>query len=159
MTTHGTSDQPPGPGEDKLVEENRAYWREVGRSLVKGSIDAADEVAKQIITVAGVLEGLYFHAIAFGDLTDTAKYPAYLLQLNLGVYLIPIGLLLVSLALALLVFFPARYRINLQAHEAARLVFTRIATRKLWLVRLSAVFLVLGVLAVGNAAYVYLAYR
>lgn len=154
-----TPTQHPEPADDSLVKENRAFWREVGREMVKGSINATEEVAKQVIAVTGILEGLYFNAIAFSDLIDTSKYPAYLLKGNLLPYLLPIGLLLVSLTLALLVFFPARYAINLQSSEASKYVYTQLAIRKLRLVRSSAVFLILGVLAIGNAAYIYLAYR
>jgi hypothetical protein len=154
-----TPPQHPEPTDDSLVKENRAFWREVGKEMVKTSINATEEVAKQIIAVASILAGLYFNAIAFGDLIDTNKYPAYLLKGNLTPYLAPVGLLLISLTLAFLVFFPRRYTIDIQSSEAVKRVYTRLATRKLWLVRLSAIFLTLGVFSIGNAAYIYLAYR
>ena len=147
--------QPP----DELTAETRAFWRDLGRALVKDSIKSSDELAKQLIAVAGILEGLYFHAIAFGDLRDAAKYPPSALVVQWWVYLLPIGFLLFSLVFALAVFFPSAYNLNVQSFEAAKIVFERIARRKLWLVRLASFFLIAGVGAVMYAAYLYLITR
>ena len=57
---------------DELAQETRAFWREVGKDLVRSSVETLDNTARQIIAVAGILEGLYFHGIAF---TDLAKQP------------------------------------------------------------------------------------
>lgn len=142
--------------DNDLVAKNRAFWLTVGESLVKGSIEATDEVAKQLIGVVGVLEGLYFNAIAFSDLRDPTKYPVAKLAIQWPIYVVPVTLLLISLIAALAVFFPATFRMNLHSSEAAKLVFERIAARKLWLVRFSAVFLVLGVGAIVYATFWYL---
>ncbi len=146
-------------GADDLIEKTRTFWLGIGESLVKESVATTDEVAKQLIAVVAILEGLYFHAIVFSDLRDAAKYPVALLARQWCVYLLPIVLLLGSLICALAVFFPARYRVNMLSHEAAKIVFERIASRKLCLVRASAVFLALGVGAVLCAAYIYLRTR
>jgi hypothetical protein len=63
---------PPGPP-DPLVAETRAFWREIGKAMVRESLGTLDEMAKQLIGVAGIPEGLYFHAIAFGDLRGQVK--------------------------------------------------------------------------------------
>ena len=92
--------QPEPP--DPLVEETRAFWRDLGKDMARESIATIDETARQVITVAGILEGLYFHAIAFGDLRGKVAggWP-------MAIYLAPIVLLLFSLCAGLLVFFPA----------------------------------------------------
>lgn len=83
--------------DDQLIEETRDLWREVGQTLVRESVASLDEAAKQLIAVTGILEGLYFHAITFGDLRGQVSGGQWL------IYLAPVVLLLVSLNAALLV--------------------------------------------------------
>lgn len=139
----------PAPGQDP-VTETRAFWREVGRDMVRKAIEATESTAKQVIGVAGILEGLYFHAITFSDLRQA------LLGQGLLVYLAPIFLLLISLAAALLVFFPQAGRVNINSSLACQVFYERILTWKLWLLRLASLFLVLGVLALLFALRAYL---
>lgn len=139
--------QPPDP----LLEETRAFWRETGKSLVRESIATIDETAKQIIGVAGVLEGLYFNAIAFSDLHGAIKNISLL-----SVYLAPIVLLLISLVFALLVFFPDQYKLNFNNGEASKLVYERLAADKLRALRAASIFLVVGIFTVGLAVLIYL---
>lgn len=155
-TTQSSPPTPPPPPEAGLPENISAFWREAGRELVKGSINASDEVAKQLVTITGLLEGLYFHAITFSDLLDKTKHANSTLADWWGLYLLPIGLLLLSLACALLVFFPQRYGVNIASSEGSKATFEAIASRKLRFVQGSAVFLMLGILATMGAAYVYL---
>ncbi|HYN90119.1 MAG TPA: hypothetical protein VER55_16410 [Ardenticatenaceae bacterium] len=143
---------PPEPEpSDVLLRETRAFWRETGQALVRGSVETLDETARQIITVAGILEGLYFHAIAFGDLHATP--PALLV---LVAYLAPIVLLLLSLIAALLVFIPDHYRLNIHSSEAGRQVHAHVVASKLRYLRGAAFFLIVGVLAIIPAVLVYL---
>ncbi len=129
--------QPEPP--DPLVAETRAFWREMGRTLIKESISTLDETAKQIIGVAGILEGLYFHAITYTNLRGKMQGN------DLGVYVAPIVLLLISLTAALLVFFPEHSRLNADSSEASKLVYERTVQRKLWALRAASLFLVLGI--------------
>ena len=149
---------PPKPvlPEAALPDDPNKFWREAGRELVKGSIGACDEVAKQLVTVTGLLEGLYFHAITFSDLHDPTKYARATLLAWWWLYLLPIALLLVSLTFALLVFFPQRYNINLASAQGSKTAFEAIAARKLRCVQISACFLIAGIAATGAAAWVYL---
>ena len=142
--------------EASLPDDPNAFWREAGRELVKGSIASCDEIAKQLVTVTGLLEGLYFHAITFSDLLDKTKHPNSTLSTWWGLYLLPIALLLVSLTFALLVFFPQRYNINLASAQGSKTAFEAIAARKLRCVQISACFLIAGIAATGAAAWVYL---
>ncbi len=147
MSAPPPTPEPPDP----LAVETRAFWREVGKTLVRESIGTIDETAKQIIGVAGVLEGLYVNAITFSDLRGKVSggWPQV-------VYLAPMVLLLVSLSAALLVFFPGRYPLNLHSSEASQLVYERVVTRKLRLMRIASAGLVLGVAAVFLAVWTYL---
>jgi hypothetical protein len=138
--------EPPEPS----VAETRAFWREMGKTMIRESLGTIDETAKQIIGVAGILEGLYFHAIAFGDLRGQVQGNGLL------VYLAPVFLLLLSLVMALLVYFPERYRVNFNSSEASKLVYERVVASKLLALRLASLFLVLGVAAILVAAMAYL---
>jgi len=140
--------RPPEP--DALLEDTRAFWRETGKDLVRGSISTIDETAKQIVGVAGILEGLYFHAITFTDLRGKVAGDV------LWVYLAPIGLLLVSLCAALIVFFPDRSRLNFNSSEASKLVYERTVRAKLLALRMASIFLVLGVGGIFVAVIAYL---
>jgi hypothetical protein len=138
--------QPP----DELTKETREFWREVGRTMVRESIASIDETAKQIVGVAGVLEGLYFHAIAYTGLRGQVTGG------ELAVYLAPILLLLFSLLAALLVFFPDRYRVNVHSSEGSRKTYESVVSRKLQFLRIASVCLILGVAALVLALAIYL---
>ena len=136
---------------DELAQETRAFWREVGKDLVRSSVETLDNTARQIIAVAGILEGLYFHGIAF---TDLAGQP--LSTFEWIVYLAPILILLLSLGGALLVFFPDHYKINILSSEDSRNAHKAIVASKLTLIRRAAITLVLGVAAIFLAVALYL---
>ncbi len=139
------------PEELPFEGEAREFWREMARTLIRESITSVDETAKQVVTAAGVLAGLYFNAIAFGDLRGAVKGFG-----ELWPYLLPIVFLLGSLFFALFVFLPSSYRVNLHSSHGARQVYERVVRRKLLHLRLAAAFLLLGVAALGWALYTYL---
>ncbi len=138
--------EPPDPN----LEETRAFWRETGRELVRNSIQAIDETARQIITVAGILEGLYFHAISFSDIRGAVSGG------RLWVYLLPLVIILVSLVAAFGVFFPERFRINLLSSTGSQAAYETILHSKLLAMRIAAISLVLGVGSIILAMGVYL---
>jgi hypothetical protein len=140
--------KPPEP--DSLLEESRAFWCETGKNLVRESISTIDETAKQLVTVTGILEGLYFHAITYTDLRGKVTGDM------LWIYLAPIVLLLISLCGALVVFFPNRSRLNFNSSEASKLVYERTVRSKLWALRMASIFLVLGISGILVAMIVYL---
>ncbi len=147
MNTPLITPEPPDP----LIEETRVFWQELGKSLIRESLGVIDDTAKQIIVVAGILEGLYFNAIAFSNLRG--KVPV---SMSLIIYLSPIVLLLFSLCAALLIFFPGHYRLNFHSSEASRLLYERLIRKKLLLFRISALCLVLGIVAIILAVLTYL---
>ena len=138
------------PESDPFQPELETFWRETGRELVRGAIKSIDETAKQIIGVAGILEGLYFHAIAFAGLRGSMTgWPVV-------VYLAPILLLLLSLTAALLVFYQEIWEIDLRIWKNCKDVHRGVQQNKLRLLRTASFFLILGVAAVMFAVAVYL---
>ena len=75
---------------DPEIKENREFWQEIGKELIRKSTEPIDETAKQIIGATTILEGLYFNAIAFSNLHS--KVP---ISWQLVIYMLPIGLLLI----------------------------------------------------------------
>lgn len=144
--TSKSSDSP-----DPLPEEARSFWREMGKDMIQESLRTIDDTSKQLVTVAAILEGLYFHAITFSNLRGKVPGNWYLV-----LYLLPIGLLLISLSAALLVFFPNSYRLNIHSSEAARLVYKRVVQRKLLFLKVSAAFLVLSIISLFVVVLIYL---
>ena len=138
------------PESDPFQPELETFWRETGRELVRGAIKSIDETAKQIIGVAGILEGLYFHAIAFAGLRGSLTGGI------VAVYLAPILLLLFSLIAALMVFFPDVWQIDLRIPQNCKDVHRGVQQSKLRLLRTASIFLILGVVAIAIAVAVYL---
>ena len=136
---------------DTTDEDLKEFWREAGKEIVKNSITTLEEVAKQILGVAGVLEGLYFHAITFADLRGKVNGGI------LFIYILPIILLLITIVFSLIVFLPETFRINIANWQQSKSTFEEISKSKLLAVRLASVFLFLAVLALIATVLVYLA--
>lgn len=139
------------PEPNILVNESRAFWRDIGRKMIRDSSQTIDNTAKQFITVTGILEGLYFHAIVFSDIQRPVTDAWLLLT-----YTLPVLLLLISLISALLVFFPKHYSLNFNSSDASQIVYERVIKRKHFLLRSSSVFLVLGIFSIFIAVLTYL---
>lgn len=133
-----------------LVDETRGFWREVARDMVRDSIQTVDETGKQIVTITGILEGLYFHAIVFSDLRGDIHGNLFI------IYFAPVILFLSSLIMALIIFIPDRYNINIHSSEAGKKIYEATLKSKLIFLRLASLFLVLGVGAVGISIAFYL---
>jgi uncharacterized membrane protein YtjA (UPF0391 family) len=138
------------PEPDQSLAETRTFWHETGKLLIRESIATIDAAARQVIVVAGILEGLYFHAVTFTGLRGQAE------GWSLVLYLLPVVLLLVSLTASLMVFLPDRYRLSFQSAEACKLFHERVVRGKLRALRIGSLFLILGVAAIIGAIALYL---
>lgn len=131
------------------VEPN-PFWRENARKLVGESISTIEDVAKQLIAVNSLLEGIYFHAIAFSDVKPVlAGWIA-------GVYLAPILLWLLSLVFAVLTLSPKAYSININSSRDSKERFEEIVAKKHGMLKWSEAFLVLSFIALFAAVAHYL---
>ena len=132
-------------------DPNPKFWKDVAKGLLGESIKSIEETAKQIIGVAGILEGLYFHAIAYSDVRGKLG-SGWLVLL----YLTPLTFWLVSLLAALLVFFPRAYASNISSWRESKAAFERIVTWKHAALKMAGGFLALGALALFAAMGAYL---
>ncbi|HEV2582752.1 MAG TPA: hypothetical protein VGT44_17975 [Ktedonobacteraceae bacterium] len=114
------------------------------------SIKSFDDTAKQLVTMEGILVGLYFNAFAFAKV---AVGPGW----QLIVYLLPVVLLVASLLSALRVFFPAGYlELAQEEAHAQRILYSRVAQHKITWFRYASIFAVLSIIGVFFALMTYL---
>ncbi|MFA4935258.1 MAG: hypothetical protein WC568_05420 [Candidatus Methanoperedens sp.] len=131
------------------VEPN-PFWRENAKKLVGESISTIEDVAKQLIAVNALLEGIYFHAIAFSDVKPL------LTGWSAGVYLAPILLWLLSLVFAVLTLSPKAYAININSSRDSKERFEEIVAKKHGMLKISELFLILSFIALFAAVAHYL---
>ncbi|VVB87991.1 Uncharacterised protein [uncultured archaeon] len=133
-----------------VTPEPNPFWRENARKLVGESISTIEDVAKQLIAVNSLLEGIYFHAIAFSNvkpiLTDGIA----------GIYLAPILLWLLSLVFAVLTLSPKAYAININSSRDSKERFEEIVVKKHGMLKWSEFFLILSFIALFAAVAHYL---
>ncbi len=133
-----------------ITPEPNPFWRENAQKLVGESISTIEEVAKQLIAVNSLLEGIYFHAIAFSDVKPV------LTGWIAGVYLAPILLWLLSLVFAVLTLSPKAYKININSSRDSKERFEEIVSKKHGMLKISEVFLILSFIALFAAVAHYL---
>ena len=140
--------------QNPVIAEERSFWLETSKDTIRKSLESLDNAAKQIIGATSILEGLYFNAIAFGNLHGKVQ-----ISWLLAIYLAPIGLLLVSLTAGLMVLIPKRrYPINIHSSDIGRLVYEYKFNRKSRSLKISSIFLVLGIMSLFFAVLVYLVF-
>ena len=126
------------------------FWKENARKLVGESISTMESVAKEIIVVAGLLEGLYFHAITFSDLRGSLS--GYLVL----VYLAPIALWLGSIFFAMLTLMPQARKINISSTDSSKEIFEKIVAEKHLRLMAAEGFLLASLVFLLIAVYFYL---
>lgn len=140
------NDEPP-----IITPEPNPFWRENAQKLVGESISTIEEVAKQLIAVNSLLEGIYFHAITFSDVK-----PAIATTWIAVIYLAPIFLWLMSLVFAVLTLSPNVYKININSSSASKETFEEIVSNKHGMLKVSGFFLIISFVALMVAMGHYL---
>jgi uncharacterized membrane protein len=118
--------------------EPNPFWRENAQKLVAESIATIEGAAKQLIAVNSLLEGIYFHAIAFSDVKPV------LTGGTAAMYLAPIALWLLSLVFAVLTLSPKSYTININSSRDSKERFEEIVSKKQGMLKISEAFLILS---------------
>lgn len=136
------------PREDPV--EPNPFWRKNAEKLVSDSISSIEEVAKQIILVTSLLEGIYFHALTSSDMKAPLHGKIAFL------YLLPILLWFLSLIFSLFTLFPNRYQININSTHDSREIFGKILFKDYKLLMISEIFLILSFIALFFTLWHYL---
>jgi hypothetical protein len=153
----GSKDMTEGEVESEVLAEDapfvpsepNPFWKKNAEKIVGESISSIEDTAKQFVTINGVLQGIYFHAIAFSDM-KSAPFHTVL------IYALPMVLWFLSLFFAVLVLFRNKYKININSSEISKKSFEKIVVGKYTLLRVSGFFLVLSFAALIIAFSRYL---
>ena len=141
-----------GAGEEEIpfvpVEPN-PFWKKNAEKLVGESISVVDDTAKQFVVVTGLLQGIYFHAIAFSDIKGATWY-------SVLIYMAPLVLWLLSLIFAVMVLFRKRYEINRNSTRDSKEKFEDMVKIKYRYIRISGFLLILSFVALAIAFLHYL---
>jgi uncharacterized membrane protein len=127
------------------------FWKENARKLVGESVSTIEDVAKQLIVVTSLLEGIYFHAIAFSDLSGSLSGGL------IWIFLAPIVLWLMSLFFAMWTLLPKAHIININSTSSSKETFEKIVSEKHLMLMASEAFLLASFLPLLFAVYYYLA--
>lgn len=130
------------------VEPN-PFWKQNAEKLVGESISSVEDSAKQFIAIAGLLQGIYFHAITFSDVRNESSY-------SVLIYIAPLLLWLLSLIFAMLVLFRKKYGININSSRDSKETFEKIAKEKYRFIQISSLFLILSFVALIIAVLHYM---
>jgi hypothetical protein len=125
------------------VEPN-PFWKKNAEKLVGESISAVEDTAKQFVTVTGLLQGIYFHAIAFSDIRQAEGY-------SVLIYLAPLVLWVLSLIFAVMVLTRKMYKININSTSNSKKIFEDMVKIKYRYIRISGFFLILSFVALAIA--------
>ena len=134
--------------------EPNPFWRENAQKLVGESISTIENVAKQLIAVNALLEGIYFHAITFSETFSEVKI--VMTGATAVIYLAPILLWLLSLIFAVLTLSPKAYSININSSRDSKERFEEIVSKKHEMLKWSEGFLILSFIALMIAVAHYL---
>jgi len=141
-----------GAGEKEIpfvpVEPN-PFWKKNAEKLVGESISVVEDTAKQFVVVTGLLQGIYFHAIAFSDMKGAEGY-------SILIYLAPLVLWLLSLIFAVMVLFRKKYEININSTRDSKEKFEDMVKIKYRYIRISGFLLILSFAALAVAFLHYL---
>lgn len=125
------------PESPTTIEETRTFWRTTAQNVVRDALPALENAASQCLTVDAILIGFYMNAVA------------YLQGRGAGISIVkilsPLSSWFVSVVLALSVFLPKSYAISLQSSTGTKDFIQRILTTKHRRLKLSYLFLLIGI--------------
>lgn len=123
----------------EYIEESGEFWTQAVKDLLRESIVVIESASRQLITVNGIVIGVYFHAIAYSQTVSELGVFASL------VYLTPVVCWLLSLVFAVLVTSPKSRPMRYINEDIAQKDFMQIANEKFENYRLSQILFIAGV--------------
>lgn len=129
--------------------EPNPFWKQNAEKLIGESISSVEDTAKHFVTITGLLEGIYFHAITFSDLKNVEG-------ISVLIYAAPLVLWLASLIFAVKVLVRKKYDININSSRKSKETFEEVLEEKYKHIRRSSVFLILSFMALIIALLHYI---
>lgn len=133
----------------EVTPEPNPFWKQNAEKLVGESISSVEDTAKQFVTITGLLEGIYFHAITFSDVKSMEGS-------SVLIYAAPLVLWLISLIFAVMVLVRKKYGININSSRESKETFEKIVEKKYQFIRISGLFLILSFVALTIALLHYM---
>lgn len=149
MTGEETVSENDEEGIPIVLNEPNPFWKRNAEKLVGESISSVEDTAKKFVTVAGLLEGIYFHAITFSDVR-------HMVGSSMLIYVAPLVLWLLSLIFAVMVLFRKKYDININSSRDSKEKFEEILNEKYQLLQISGIFLIISFVALIVAVLHYM---
>jgi len=134
----------------EYIDKSGEFWTQAVKDLLKESIVVIESASRQLITVNGIVIGIYFHAITY---SQTASRLSILASL---VYLTPVVCWLLSLVFSVLVIGPKSRPMRYLNEDIARKDFVQIAHDKFKKYRWSIVSFIAGVVCLLLVLFHYL---
>ncbi len=126
------------------------FWTGIIKDFFRQSINSIESAAKQIITITGIVTGIYFHAITFTDIRKEATTLAGI------IYVLPIILWLLSLIFSFKVLNPKVYLMSFTTEEIAKENYRLLSKKKYSQYRYAYQLFLVGIAAVALALIHYL---
>jgi hypothetical protein len=142
----------------ELLTDADLFWIETAQKSTAAGVDALEEGAKQIITTASLLQGIYFAAVSFSDIKKTINYLSPWSLIFLFLLLLPAVIWAISCIFALKVFSPRKYDTNFNSPELCKRCFINMVQEKYINFRKAQWILVLGFIPFIFGLFVYLAF-
>ncbi len=131
--------------------DQNLFWRQTLEEIRKNSVKTIEETARQIIGLVTLLSGLYFSAIAFGQVPQAYTDVKIL-------FVGPLALWVLTLLAATLVFFP--FPAQVKRHDPAHIeqVITKMITWKYRFLWIALILLIISLGWLTAAAWMYLGF-
>lgn len=134
----------------EYIDESGEFWTQAVKDLLKESIVVIESASRQLITVNGIVSGIYFHAITYSETATKLSILASLM------YLTPIVCWLLSLVWSMLVIGPKSLPMRYLNEDTARKDFEHIAHDKFIRYRWSIKLFIAGVVCLLLVLFHYL---
>ena len=142
----------------ELLTDADIFWIETAQKSTAAGVDALEDGAKQIITTASLLQGIYFAAVSFSDVKKVINFASPWSWVFLLLLLLPAIIWAISCIFALKVFTPRKYDTNFSSPELCKRCFISMVQEKYVNFRKAQWVLVLGFLPFIFGVFVYLAF-
>jgi len=133
------------------------FWLDTGESLLKKSIPALEESAKQLIAITSILQTIFFAAVAFSTVQKIISSFNSLWKVSLSlIFIAPIVCWIVTIVFAIYVFTPQLYRTNLRSPTTNEKMFFQIAEKKHSSLQKAHLALLIGFIFLVADLFIYL---
>jgi len=142
----------------KSFTETDKFWIATANKVTSGAVDAVEEGAKQIITTASLLQGIYFAGVSLSDVKGIVSLDSLWSCSLILLILTPAIMWSISCVFAIRVFSPKMYKTNFDSPDLCRMRYLDMVNDKLYHLRTAQWILVLGFIPFIVDIFIYLVF-